>query len=52
MIKVLNQPEVRKRLAAEGADAAPTTPEQFSAFIKTEIVKWANLVKVTGVKLE
>jgi tripartite-type tricarboxylate transporter receptor subunit TctC len=52
MIKVLNQPEVKKRLAAEGADAAPTTPAEFSAFIKTEIVKWANLVKVTGVKVE
>jgi tripartite-type tricarboxylate transporter receptor subunit TctC len=51
-VKVLNQPEVRQRLAAEGADPAPTTPAEFAAFIKTEIVKWANLVKVTGVKLE
>jgi tripartite-type tricarboxylate transporter receptor subunit TctC len=51
-VKLLNSAEVRKRLAAEGADAAPTTPAEFSAFIKSEIVKWANLVKVTGVKLE
>jgi tripartite-type tricarboxylate transporter receptor subunit TctC len=51
-VKLLNQPDIKQRLAAEGADAAPTTPEQFAAFIKSEIVKWANLVKVTGVKLE
>jgi tripartite-type tricarboxylate transporter receptor subunit TctC len=51
-VKLLNQPDIKQRLAAEGADAAPTTPEQFAAFIKSEIVKWANLVKVTGVKLD
>ncbi|HEX2827294.1 MAG TPA: tripartite tricarboxylate transporter substrate binding protein [Burkholderiales bacterium] len=51
-VKLLNSAEVKKRLAAEGADAAPTTPAEFSALIKSEIVKWANLVKVTGVKLE
>jgi tripartite-type tricarboxylate transporter receptor subunit TctC len=51
-VKLLNSADVKKRLAAEGADAAPTTPAEFSALIKSEIVKWANLVKVTGVKLE
>jgi tripartite-type tricarboxylate transporter receptor subunit TctC len=51
-VKLLNSAEVKKRLAAEGADAAPTTPAEFSALIKSEIVKWGNLVKVTGVKLE
>jgi tripartite-type tricarboxylate transporter receptor subunit TctC len=52
MVKLLNQADVKQRLAAEGADPAPTTPAEFAAFIRSETVKWANLVKVTGVKLE
>lgn len=51
-LKLLNQTDVKQRLMSEGADPAPTTPEQFALFIKNEIVKWASLVKLTGVKLE
>ena len=51
-IRLLNQADVRQRLMSEGAEPSPMTPEQFAAFIKSEMVKWANLVKLTGVKLE
>ena len=51
-IRILNAPEVKERLMSQGGDAAGTTPEQFSAFIKSEISKWARMVKETGVKLE
>ena len=43
---------VRERLAAQGAEAAPTTPEQFAAFIQSEIPKYARIVKVSGAKVD
>ena len=51
-IRILNAPDVKERLLSQGGDAAGTTPEQFSAFIKSEISRWARMVKETGVKLE
>jgi tripartite-type tricarboxylate transporter receptor subunit TctC len=51
-VRLLNQHDVKQRLMSEGADPAPTAPDQFASFIRSEIVKWANLVKVTGVKVE
>jgi tripartite-type tricarboxylate transporter receptor subunit TctC len=51
-VKILKLPEVKAHLAGQGADPEASTPEQFAAFIKTEIVKWANLVKLTSAKME
>jgi len=50
--RILNTPDVRERLAAQGAEAAPTTPEQFAAFIAREIPKYARIVKVSGAKVD
>jgi tripartite-type tricarboxylate transporter receptor subunit TctC len=50
--KILSTPEVRERLAAQGAEAAPTTPDQFAAFIKAEIPKYARIVKASGAKVD
>ena len=50
--KILNAPDVRERLAAQGAEAAPTTPEQFAAFIAREIAKYARIVKASGAKVD
>jgi len=52
VVKILNTPEVRERLAAQGAEAAPTTPEQFAAFIQREIPKYARIVKASGAKVD
>jgi tripartite-type tricarboxylate transporter receptor subunit TctC len=52
VVKILNTPEVRDRLAAQGAEAAPTTPEQFAAFIQREIPKYARIVKASGAKID
>ena len=46
--RILNLPDVRQRLSAEGADLMVSTPEQFAAFIKSEIAKWAKAVKISG----
>src|SRR5262245_47561016 len=48
----LAQPEVRERFATQGLDAAFSTPEQFAAFIRAEIQKWARLAKEAYIKAE
>jgi len=50
--KAIASPDIRDRMSAEGADFVGDTPEQFTAFIKTEIVKWAKAVKASGAKPE
>jgi tripartite-type tricarboxylate transporter receptor subunit TctC len=52
VIKVVNLPELRERLKAEGSDPVGNSPEQFAAFLRTEVAKWAKVIKVAGVKPE
>lgn len=42
-------PELRERLSALGAEPAGTTPEQFAAFITSEMAKWARVSKAAGI---
>ena len=48
----LAKPEVKKQLADLGAVAADTTPEQFGAFIKSEVDGWAKVVKASGATVD
>jgi tripartite-type tricarboxylate transporter receptor subunit TctC len=48
IVKALNSPEVKERMAKEGADAIPSTPAEFAAFQKSEVAKWAKVVKDSG----
>ena len=50
--KIMQSPEIQARLPGEGAKFAPNTPEQFSAFVKSEIAKWAPVVKASGAKVD
>ena len=52
IVKILNRADVKNRLAADGAEPAANTPEQFSEFIKTEIARWAPVVKASGARPE
>ncbi|HEY6865363.1 MAG TPA: tripartite tricarboxylate transporter substrate binding protein [Burkholderiales bacterium] len=50
--KALAQPDVKEKLAQQGAMASPWTPEQFGEFIHNEIAKWGKVVKASGAKVE
>jgi tripartite-type tricarboxylate transporter receptor subunit TctC len=50
--KALQNPELRKKLGDEGADAAGGTPEQFAALIRDEIPRWGKVVKDSGAKVD
>ena len=51
-IKAIAAPDIRDRMGAEGAEFVGDSPEQFTAFIKSEIVKWGKAVKASGAKPE
>jgi tripartite-type tricarboxylate transporter receptor subunit TctC len=48
----LKDPDIEHKLAGLGIDIAPDTPEQFAAYIKAEIPKWAAVIKTSGAKME
>jgi tripartite-type tricarboxylate transporter receptor subunit TctC len=50
--KISAGPDLQKRYAAIGADLTTNTPEEFSAFVKTEIKKWAKVVKESGMRVD
>jgi tripartite-type tricarboxylate transporter receptor subunit TctC len=50
--KTLALPEVRARLADNGAEGVGSTPEEFAKFLRAESEKWARVIKAGGVKAE
>lgn len=50
--RALDAPEVKGKLASLGMVAVGSTPEQFDAFIRSEIAKWAEVVKRAGAKAD
>jgi tripartite-type tricarboxylate transporter receptor subunit TctC len=49
LAKASNSPDVKNRLAAEGVEVVNSTPEDFSAVIKRELVQWAKVIKAAGI---
>jgi tripartite-type tricarboxylate transporter receptor subunit TctC len=51
-VRALKDGEIRDRLVADGADPVGSSPEEFAAYLRSETVKWAKLVKDVGIKPE
>ena len=52
LVKVMNMPEVRKQLAAQGAVPMTTTPQEYRQLMDQESVKWAAVVKKGNITLD
>jgi len=50
--KVLQMPDLRARMSEIGMTPVGTTPEQFDAIIRSEIVKWGKVVKSSGARVD
>jgi len=52
IVRVVQQPDVRRQLAEQGYEPVGNSPEQFADYIKTEIAKWTKVIKAAGLKAE
>ncbi len=52
VVAILNKPALVEHLVKDSNVIVGSSPDEFGAFIKTEIAKWANLVKVAGIQPE
>ena len=52
LMKTLALPDVRERFLEQGLEPAPSTPEQFGVFIRSEIEKWGKVAKAANLKVE
>lgn len=52
LTQALSDPQVKQQLAQRGADASPSSPAEFDAFIAAEIPRWAEVVETSGAKVD
>jgi len=52
IVRALNTPDLRERMQAMGADPGGITPEEYTAFVQNEIVKWGKVIKAAGIRGE
>jgi tripartite-type tricarboxylate transporter receptor subunit TctC len=52
MAAIVAQPEVRDRLTTLGFEVSSPSPEEFGAFLKAELPKWANVIRTAGIKTQ
>ena len=50
--EVLNKPDVKAMLLTQGAEAAPSTPEELGDFVKSELARWIPIIKAAGIKAD
>jgi tripartite-type tricarboxylate transporter receptor subunit TctC len=52
IVKIINMPDVKEKLIGLGAEPVGNTSEEFAALVKTEVAKWAEVVKQSGAKVD
>jgi tripartite-type tricarboxylate transporter receptor subunit TctC len=50
LVRMLNVPEIRRRISQEGADPVGSTPDAFATRVKNEITKWTKVIKASGIQ--
>ena len=50
--KLLNSAEVKERFAKQGVEVRTTTPEQFGEFVRSEVGRWAKVIKEAGIRAD
>lgn len=51
VVRVLNLPDIKERMLTQGATPTPTSPEEFDAFIRSEVKRFANILIAAGAKI-
>ena len=52
LVRIIQLPDIRERWAALGADPLHNTPEQYTAFLKADLLKWTKVVRDSGAKVD
>ena len=52
IVKILQSAEVKERFLKQGVDVQTSTPEQFDAFVKAEVGRWAKVIKDAGIRAD
>ncbi|MGH8635299.1 MAG: Bug family tripartite tricarboxylate transporter substrate binding protein [Burkholderiales bacterium] len=52
LVKVVRSPEIQAQFAALGADAVGNSPEEFAAFVRRDMEKYARVVRISGAKVD
>ncbi|HVO89909.1 MAG TPA: tripartite tricarboxylate transporter substrate binding protein [Casimicrobiaceae bacterium] len=52
IVRAVHLPDVTEKMAADGSEPVGSTPEQFAAHIKSEVQKWRDLIRKTGIHTE
>ncbi len=50
-MRILNLPDIKERMLTQGAAPAPTTPEEFDAFIRSEVKRFAKVLIAAGARI-
>jgi len=52
LVRILGMPDTREKFAIDGSEPAPSTPEQFAAFLRDEHQKWGRVVREAKVQVD
>lgn len=52
IVKIVTSPDVKARFAKQGVEVAPTTPDKFNAFLRSEVDRWGKVVQEAGIKAD
>jgi tripartite-type tricarboxylate transporter receptor subunit TctC len=52
IVRILQSPEVKERFLKQGVDVQTSTPDQFDAFVRSEVARWAKVIKDAGIRAD